>query len=75
VLGAGGVGVSDGGETVLQVVTRGRGRNVERELDGWAVDGPCSLSELDSLKGILEDKGKPEWAEVSKHLPGGFCDE
>jgi hypothetical protein len=51
---------------VLQVVTRGRGRNVERDLDGWTGDGPCSLSELDSLKGILEDKGKPQWAEVSK---------
>jgi hypothetical protein len=31
----------------------------------------CSLSELDSLKGILEDKGKPKWAEVSKAAPAG----
>lgn len=66
VLGPGCVGLSDDGETVLQVVTRGRGKNVERELDGWTLDGACSLSELDSLKGILEDKGKPKWAEVSK---------
>jgi len=57
------VGLSDGGEIVLQVVTRGRGRNVERDLDGWTLDGPCSLSDLDSLKGILEDKGKPRAAE------------
>jgi elongator complex protein 5 len=69
VLGSGCVGLSDDGETVLQVVTRGRGKNVERDLDGWTLDGACSLSELDSLKGILEDKGKPQWAEVSKATP------
>ncbi len=67
-LGPAGVGVSDDGEIVLQVVTRGRGKNIERELDGWTLDGPCSLSEMDSLKGILEDKGKPGRAEVSKQL-------
>lgn len=66
VLGPGCVGLSDDAETVLQVITRGRGKNVERDLDGWTVDGPCALTELDSLKSILEDKGKPEWAEVSK---------
>ena len=64
-LGPGGVGLSDDEEIVLQVVTRGRGRNVERDLDGWRPDGPCSLSDLDSLKGILEDKGKGRRAEVS----------
>jgi len=64
VLGPGCVGLSDEGESVLQVITRGRGKNVERELDGWRVDGSCTLTELDSLKSILEDsKGKPEWAE------------
>ncbi len=68
VLGPGGVGLSDEGEIVLQVVTRGRGRNVERELDGWTLNGPCSLSDLDSLKGILEDRGKPRRAEVSEPL-------
>ena len=68
VLGPGGVGLSDDGEIVLQVVTRGRGRNVERDLDGWTLDGPCSLSDLDSLKGILEDKGKPRTAEVSEQF-------
>jgi hypothetical protein len=68
VLGSGGVGLSDEGETVLQVVTRGRGRNVERELDGWTLNGPCSLSDLDSLKGILEDRAKPRRAEVSEPL-------
>jgi len=57
VLGAGGVGVSDEREIVLQVVTRGRGKNAaENELVGWTPDGPCSPSEMDSLKGILEDK-------------------
>jgi hypothetical protein len=71
VLGPGCVGLSDDGETVLQVVTRGRGKNVERELEGWMLNGACSLSELDSLKGILEDKGKPKWAEVSKAAPAG----
>ena len=69
VLGPGCVGLSDDAETVLQVITRGRGKNVERDLDGWAADGPCALTELDSLKSILEDKGKPEWAEVSKASP------
>ena len=68
VLGPGGVGLSDDGEIVLQVVTRGRGRNVERDLDGWSLNGPCSLSDLDSLKGILEDRGKPRRAEVSEQL-------
>jgi hypothetical protein len=69
VLGPGGVGLSDEGEIVLQVVTRGRGRNVERDLDGWKLDGPCSLSDLDSLKSILEDRGKPRRAaEVSEQL-------
>ena len=67
-LGPGGVGLSDEGEIVLQVVTRGRGRNVERDLDGWKLNGPCSLSDLDSLKGILEDRGKPGTAEVSEPL-------
>lgn len=67
-LGPGGVGLSDDGEIVLQVVTRGRGRNVERDLDGWTLDGPCSPSDLDSLKGILEDKGKPRTAEVSERF-------
>ena len=71
VLGPGCVGLSDDGETVLQVVTRGRGKNVERELEGWMLNDACSLSELDSLKGILEDKGKPKWAEVSKAAPAG----
>jgi elongator complex protein 5 len=32
-------------------------------LDGWTLNGPCSLSDLDSLKGILEDRGKPRRAE------------
>src|SRR6267142_772561 len=67
VLGPGGAGPSDDGEIVLEVLTRapaGRGRNLERELEGWSVDGPCPLSELDSLKRILEVKG----SEVSKHL-------
>ena len=67
-LGPRGVGVSDDGEIVLQVVTRGRGRNVERDLDGWTLNGPCSLSDLDSLKGILEDRAKPQRAEVSEQL-------
>lgn len=67
-LGPGGVGLSDEGEFVLQVVTRGRGRSVERDLDGWTPNGPCSLSDLDSLKGILEDRGKPRRAEVSEQL-------
>jgi len=67
VLGPGGVGLSDEGEIVLQAVTRGRGRNVERELGGWTLNGPCSLSDLDSLKGILEDRGgKSPKAEVSE---------
>ena len=73
-LGPGCVGASEDGESVLEVVTRGRGRSLERELDGWSPDGPCSLSELDSLKGIIEDKGKPERVEVSIHL-GGFYHE
>ena len=66
--GAGCAGSSDcddEGEIVLEVLTRapeGRGRNLERELEGWtnADDGPCSLSELDSLKGIFEGKGRAE---------------
>lgn len=65
-LGPGGVGLSDEGEIVLQVITRGRGRNVERDLDGWTLNGPCSLSDLDSLKAILEDRGKTSRAEVSE---------
>ncbi|KAH9968947.1 hypothetical protein BC827DRAFT_1121909 [Russula dissimulans] len=68
VLGPGGAGPSDDGEMVLEVLSRapeGRGRNVERELEGWssssaAADRPCSLSELDSLKAIFEDRGKTE---------------
>ena len=68
VLGPGGVGLGDDGEIVLQVVTRGRGRNVERDLDGWTLNGPCSLSDLDSLKGIVEDRGKPARAEVSEQV-------
>ena len=71
VLGAGRAGPSDDGEIVLEVLTRapeGRGRNLERELEGWTADGPCSLSELDSLKRILEDKGKRGRAEVSQAL-------
>jgi hypothetical protein len=71
VLGPGCAGPSDDGEIVLEVLTRapeGRGRNLERELEGWTVDGPCPLSELDSLKRILEDKGKNGRAEVSRHL-------
>jgi len=65
VLGPGGAGPSDDGEMVLEVLSRapeGRGRNVERELEGWssAADRPCSLSELDSLKAIFEDRGKAE---------------
>jgi len=63
VLGPGGVGLGDDGEIILQVVTRGRGRNVERDVDGWTLNGPCSLSDLDSLKGILEDRGKSARAE------------
>jgi len=66
VLGPGCAGPSDDGEIVLEVLTRapeGRGRNLERELEGWTVDGPCPLSELDSLKRILEDKGKNGRAE------------
>lgn len=70
-LGPGGVGQSDDGEIVLQVVTRGRGRSVERELDGWSLNGPCSLSDLDSLKGILEDRGKTPRAEVSEATTPG----
>jgi elongator complex protein 5 len=65
VLGPGGAGPSGGGgEIVLEVLTRApegrRGRNVERELEGWTADGPCPLSDLDSLKPILEDDGKDD---------------
>ncbi len=73
VLGPGGVGASDDSEIVLQVVTRGR--NVERDLDGWTQDGPCSLSELDSLRGILQDKGRPPRAEVSEPFRVFFGDK
>ena len=65
------LGADDDGEIVLEVLTRapeGRGRNLERELEGWAADGPCSLSELDSLKRTFEGKGKTGRAEVSKLL-------
>ncbi len=72
-LGPGGVGASDDSEIVLQVVTRGR--NVERDLDGWTQDGPCSLSELDSLRGILQDKGRPPRAEVSEPFRVFFGDK
>ena len=62
VLGPGGGGPRHGdGEMVIEVVTRapeGVGRNLERELLGWLRDSPCLLSELDSLKPILEDVGK-----------------
>ena len=72
VLGPGGAGPNDDGEMVLEVLTRapeGRGRNVERELEGWTPDGPCSLSELDSLRPILEEEGKRRRDEVSNQLP------
>ncbi len=78
VLGTGYAGPSDDGEIVLEVLTRapeGRGRNLERELEGWTADGPCSLSELDSLKGILEGKGKTGRAEVSKNFSGVAVDD
>lgn len=61
VLGPGGGGPRQDGEMVIEAVTRapeGVGRNLERELLGWLRDSPCSLSELDSLKPILEDVGK-----------------
>jgi len=72
VLGPGGGGPRNDGEMVIEVVTRapeGVGRNLERDLLGWLRDSPCSLSELDSLKPILEDVGKtasevcgqPDW--------------
>jgi len=69
VLGPDGAGPSDDGEMVLEVLSRapeGRGRNVERTLEGWssAADGPCSLTELDSLKAIFEDRGKAEVSEL-----------
>lgn len=60
-LGPGGGGPRQDGEMVIEAVTRapeGVGRNLERELLGWLRDSPCSLSELDSLKPILEDVGK-----------------
>jgi hypothetical protein len=61
VLGPGGGGPRHDGEMVIEVVTRapeGVGRNLERDLLGWLRDSPCLLSELDSLKPILEDVGK-----------------
>lgn len=72
VLGPGGGGPRNDGEMVIEVVTRapeGVGRDLERDLLGWLRDSPCSLSELDSLKPILEDVGKtasevcgqPDW--------------
>lgn len=47
---------------MLTRAPEGRGRNLERELQGWrtADDSPCSLSELDSLRGIFEGKGRAE---------------
>ena len=60
-LGPGGRGPDNDGEVVIEVMTRapeGVGRNLERDLLGWLRDSPCSLSELDSLKPILEDVGK-----------------
>jgi len=71
VLGPGCAGPNDDGEIVLEVVTRapeGRDRNIARELEGWTVDRPCSLSELDRLKDILEDKRTTGRAEVSDPL-------
>ncbi|KAI9508764.1 hypothetical protein F5148DRAFT_1283615 [Russula earlei] len=77
VLGPGGPGPNDGGEIVLEVLSRdpgGRARNVERELEGWTMDGPCPLTELDSVKAIFEGRGKTEHltsdvtAEVSFNL-------
>ncbi|KAI0304868.1 hypothetical protein BC826DRAFT_965189 [Russula brevipes] len=74
VLGPGGAGPSGGGggEIVLEVLTRApegrRGRNVERELEGWTAGGPCPLSDLDGLKPILEDDGKRRWAEVTSDV-------
>jgi hypothetical protein len=71
VLGPGCAGPNDEGEIVLEVLTRapeGRGRNIERELEGWTVDGPRPLSGLDSLKRILEDKGQTGPTEVSKRV-------
>ena len=71
-LGLGCAGPSDDdGEMVLELLTRapeGRGRNVEKELHGWTLNGPCSLSELDSLKPVLEGEGKTRRAEVSELL-------
>jgi hypothetical protein len=69
-LGPGCAGPNDDGdgEMVLELLTRAPprgGRNVEKELHGWTLDGPCSLSELDSLKPVLEGKGKTRRAEVS----------
>ena len=61
VLGPKGGGPCHDGEMVIEVVTRapeGVGRNLERDLLGWLRDSPCLLSELDSLKSILEDVGK-----------------
>ena len=75
-LGPDGAGPSDDGEMVLEVLSRapeGRGRNVERTLEGWssAADGPCSLTELDSLKAIFEDREKAEVSELE--LWNGQC--
>lgn len=71
VLGPGGGGPRHDGETVIEVVTRapeGVGRNLERDLLGWLRDSPCSLSELDSLKPILEDVGKAASEQLTPHL-------
>jgi len=71
VLGPGGGGPRNDGEIVIEVVTRapeGVGRNLERELLGWLGDSPCSLSELDSLKPILEDVGKTASEQLTPHL-------
>src|SRR6266404_5318188 len=56
VLGPKGGGPRHDGEMVIEVVTRAPG--VERDLLGWLRDTPCLLSDLDSLKSILEDVGK-----------------
>jgi len=71
VLGPGGGGPRNDGEMVIELVTRapeGVGRNLERDLLGWLRDSPCSLSELDSLKSILEDVGKTGSEQPTPHL-------